>query len=103
MDRKEILEKSQLENLNKDPVERECIKIATNMAFSVGLITCCILSVLNLLIKGQMDFLLWVVYFAMFAAREICLYIKIKDKKSLTLGMLFGGICGFFILVYFCL
>lgn len=103
MDRKEILEKSQQENINSDSVEKECIKIATNIAFSVGLILCCILSVLNILVKGYMDLLLWVVYFLMLASREISLFIKIKEKDSFVFGMFFVALAFFFMIVYFCL
>lgn len=101
MDRKEILEKSQKENINADPVEKDCIKIATNMAFSVGLILCCILSVLNLLVKGHMDSLLWVIYFLMFASREFSLFFKLKDKNSFIFGIFFVALAVFFMVTYF--
>ena len=100
MDRKEILEKSQQENIKSDPVEKDFIRIATNIAFSVGLILCCLLSVLNLLVKGHMDLLLWVVYFLMFASREICLFFLIKEKKSFVFGVFLVVLASFFMVAY---
>ena len=103
MDRKEILERSRQENKNSDPVEQECILVANNRSFIIGLILCCILSVVNILVKGCMDYLLWVIYFGMCTTREMYLYYERKEKGDLILASLFFVLTLLFVIAYLAL
>lgn len=99
MNREEILEKSRLENQNKDIVELEVIKQASNIAVKVGILACCFVSVAEVIATSEINYSSWVIYFSMLAATFCVKSIKFKRKHEILLTALFM-IC--FIFMIFC-
>jgi len=100
MDKKEILEMSRRENKNKDIVEVEVLKHGAKVATIAGMLSCCILSVVQVVFKEKVDVSLWIIFFTMMASRELVSYIKLREKSSLVMSILFVALVVFFVVMY---
>ena len=100
MERDEILERSRKENKNGDFVEAAVLAKANAIAIAVGIIVCGILSVLHAIFAETPDFSVWTVYFSVLAATMLVKYVKLRRTHELLLGLLYGGFCIFFFVLY---
>lgn len=89
MNKEEILQRSRLENQNKDIVELEVINQASSIAVKIGILVCCFLSVVEVIAKDTINYSCWIIYFSMLATIFGIKYIKLKRKHERILTGLF--------------
>ena len=98
MDKDKILELSR--NENKDLFENEIINVGWSVAATAGLICCCILSTIQIVVTSSVRFELWVVYFVMLTSKEIVKYKRNKEIGSMFLIIFYFVLSVFFIICY---
>ena len=92
MNREEILEKSRKENKNQDIAELELIKQASHLAAKAGILLCCILSVVDVLVTGRVNYACWMVYAGMNAVLLLVKFQKSRMREELAALALYSVI-----------
>lgn len=100
MNKDEILEKSRRENKNKDIAEIEVINRASSIATSVGMLVCCLISVLDVLFTDKVNCITWTIYFSMLGTRFLVKYIKLRKKHELFFSLIYLIISIAFFVMY---
>lgn len=100
MDRDEILKRSREENKDRDLVELEVLHRANNVALSVSMLICALVSVLHAIFRDSPDYAVWVVQFGMLSAVMLVKFAKLRRRHELLLGLLYGGFCVCFFVFY---
>ena len=99
MDREEILAKSRRENKNRDLEEKEALAWAAGIAIRVGLLICCLLSVLEVLFQDRVSTASWTIFFGTLGTTMVLKYIRLRRRHELAAGVLYMVLCaGFFAL-----
>lgn len=98
MDKNEILERGRKENRDMDLVEQEVFHQASQIALSVSLAVCALISILSAF-GGSLNYSVWVVQFSMRSAVMLVKLAKLKRGHELLLGLLYAG----FALIFFAL
>lgn len=93
MNREEILQASRKENKSKDLAELEVSYRAGNIAWRVGAMVCCLISVISFWITDTMLYSPWIIYFSILGTNSLVKYLKIKRKSDLVLTILFLSMC----------
>ncbi len=89
MNREEILASSRKENKNLDLAELEANRYAGNIAGSVGVFICALISLLASTIADIMLYSPWVIYSSMMGANWLVKAIKQKKKSNFLIAALF--------------
>ena len=100
MDKEEILEKSRKENRDRDLVEAEVLHRANNIALSVSMLICALVSVLHAIFRDSPDYAVWIVQFGMLSAVMLVKFSRLRRRHELLLGILYGGFCLCFFAFY---
>lgn len=100
MDREEILKKSREENKDRDLVELEVLHRANNIALSVSMLTCALVSVLHAIFQDSPDYAVWIVQFGILSTVMLVKFTKLRRRHELLLGLLYGGFCVCFFVFY---
>lgn len=100
MDKDEILKKSREENKNRDFVETEVLGKANGIALGVGMLVCCLISVLHAIFRDGPDYSAWTVLWAAYATVCLFKYAKLRRRHELLFGLLYTGFSLFFFAVY---
>ena len=100
MDKEEILKKSREENNDRDLVELEVLHRANNIALSVGMLICALISVLHASFRHSVDYAVWTVQFGMMATVMLVKYVKLKKRHELLLGLAYLVFSIMFFLLY---
>lgn len=89
MNKEEILEKSRMENKNRDIAELEVINQASYIAVRAGILVCCGISVSEVLVTGGINYACWLIYFSMLATIFAVKSVKLKRRHEIMLTGLF--------------
>ena len=103
MDKDEILNKSREENKDRDFVELDVLHKANNIALSVSMLICALISVLRAIFRNSPDYAVWVVQFGMLSTVMLVKFAKLRRRHELLLGLLYGGfsVCFFVFYLHF--
>ena len=100
MDKDEILARSRKENKDRDFVEEAVLAKANSIAFSVGILTSGLLSILHAIFRDSPDYSVWVVMWAILSSVFLFKYHRLRKRHELLLGLLYLGFCIFFFVLY---
>lgn len=100
MDKEEILAKSRKENRDRDFVEEEAVHKAYSFAFSVGMLVCGLISVLNAIFRDSVAFSVWIIMWAMWSCMFLVKYQRLHKRHELLFGLLYAGLSVFFFVLY---
>ncbi len=89
MTKEEILEKSRKENKNKDICEIEAINKSSATAIQIGLLLCCLISILEVIFNDNINCGVWTVFFGMTGALFLTKYIKLRRNHELVLSIFY--------------
>lgn len=100
MDKDEILERSRKENKDMDFVEAEVLSKANSVALNVGMVVCCLLSILHAIFRETVDLGAWTVYFSALTTTMIFKFVKLHKRHELILGLFYGACAVMFFVLY---
>lgn len=100
MEKEKILEMSRKENKDRDIYELEIIQKASNIALRVGLMSCCLIAVLDVIFSGNISFGSWTIYFGTLSTVFIVKYSKLRKKHELFVCILYAVCFCFFLTLY---
>lgn len=100
MDRDEILKRSREENKDQDLVDLEVLHRANNIALSVSMLICALISVLHAVFRDSPDYAVWIVQFGMLSTVMLVKFAKLRRRHELLLGLLYAGFCVCFFVFY---
>ena len=100
MDRDEILKRSREENKDQDLVDLEVLHRANNIALSVGMLICALISVLHAVFRDSPDYAVWIVQFGMLSTVMLVKFAKLRRRHELLLGLLYLAFCVTFFVFY---
>lgn len=100
MDKEEILKKSREENKDRDFVEAEVLNRANNIALSVSMLICALVSVLHAVFRSTPDYAVWIVQFGILSTVMLVKFARLRRRHELLLGLLYGGFCACFFVFY---
>ncbi len=100
MDRDEILKRSREENKDQDLVELEVLHRANNIALSVSMLICALISVLHAVFRDSPDYAVWIVQFGMLSTVMLVKFAKLRRRHELLLGLLYLAFCVTFFVFY---
>lgn len=90
MNKEEILKKSREENKNKDIAELKTTHNAASWAYIIGVVLCCILVILDLIVTGFVNFTICIILFGMLSTVFMVKYIKMRKKHELFISLLYA-------------
>ncbi len=100
MDRDEILKRSREENKDQDLVDLEVLHRANNIALSVSMLICALISVLHAVFRDSPDYAVWIVQFGMLSTVMLVKFAKLRRRHELLLGLLYLAFCVTFFVFY---
>ncbi len=100
MEKDEVLKKSRAENKDRDFVELEALHRANNIAVSVSMLICALVSVLHAIFRDSPDYAVWIVQFGILSTVMLVKFTKLRRRHELLLGLLYGGFCVCFFVFY---
>lgn len=99
MEKEEILQKSRSENTGTDEYERQILEKAGKLAAQVGMVACCMIAAVSVLVTERVNSACWVIYFSIYAALFWTKWRHLRKRHELTLaiistavGLLFAGL-----------
>ena len=99
MNKEEILQRSRSENKGNDEYERQVLEKAGKLAAQVGLLACCVIAAISVLVTERVNSACWVIYFSIYASLFWTKYRHLKKRHELLLaavstavGLLFLGL-----------
>lgn len=102
MDKEEILAKSRQENQNRDMEDLQVQAWAIGIAAKVGLMICCLLSVLEVLFRDSVSTAGYTIFFAILGITMILKYVKLRRKHELAVAVLYLALFVFFFVLHLC-
>lgn len=102
MDKEEILEKSRRENKNKDLEEMQVLTWAVGIATRVGLLICCLLSVLEVLFRDRVNMASYTIFFGILGTTMLLKYVKLRRKHELLIAIIYLALFVFFFVLHLC-
>lgn len=100
MKKEEILEKSRNENKDADELEAYVAAAAGKTAAKIGMIVCCIVSILQIIISDTISYESWMIYFSIMATISIVKYFKLHKKNEMILSIIFSVFFIFFTVLF---
>lgn len=100
MNKEEVLTKSREENRNIDIAEQDVIQQSSSIATKVGLLLCCVINIVQVIISSEVNSSCWVVYFGMMGTLFLVKFLKLRRKHELALTILYYAVGIFFFAVY---
>lgn len=100
MDKEEILAKSRRENKNRDFEEMQVLTWAIGIATRIGLLICCLLSVLEVLFRDRVNTASYTIFFGILATTMLLKYAKLRRKHELLVAVLYLALFVFFFVLH---
>lgn len=100
MDKEEILAKSRRENKNRDFEEMQVLAWAVGIAVRVGLIICCLLSVLEVLFRDRVNMASYTIFFGILGTTMLLKYVKLRRKHELLVAIIYLALFVFFFVLH---
>lgn len=98
MNKEDILEKSRKENKGNDEMERFVLSEAGKLASRVGMLVCCLVSLLQVVFTGRVSYESWMIYFSILGTLFVVKYLKLRQKHELWIAILY---CSLFVMFTF--
>jgi len=99
MNKDDILAKSRAENHGGDEYEKQVLEKAGKLSAQVGMVACCIIAAVSVLVTDRVNNACWVIYFSIHTALFWTKYRYLRRCHELTLalvstavGLLFLGL-----------
>jgi Ca2+-dependent lipid-binding protein len=92
MTKEEILEKSRMENSNKDVFDLEVQKTAATAAYFSSLGLCAFVSILSWIFTKRVGLQCWVIFFGMLSVTFSVKFIKMKKLHELFVALAYLAI-----------
>lgn len=89
MDKEEILKKARLENKNQDVFEQEAVIRAGSIATKVGLLLCCVVAALEVILTNSISFSSWTIYFGILSTAFFVKYRILHRKHELLVASVY--------------
>jgi len=100
MKKEEILEKSRNENKGSDELELSVLASSGKLAAQIGMLVCCIVAVLQVILRETISFESWMIYFSILGTMFTVKYFKLHKKHELLLAVLFDCLFVFFTVLF---
>lgn len=100
MRKEDVLEKSRSENKRMDEFELAVIASAGKLAAKVGMTVCCLVSVLQVIFIGTINYESWTIYFSILGTISIVKYVKLRQKIELAMSIVYSVIFIFFTVLF---
>jgi len=88
MNREDILAKSRAENQGSDEYEKQVLEKAGKLSAQVGMVACCIIAAVSVLVTDRVNNGCWVIYFSIHAALFWTKYRHLRRRHELTLALI---------------
>lgn len=98
--KEEILAKSREENKGVDEYELTVLASAGKTAAQVGMTMCCVIAILQVILKNAISYESWMIYFSILGTLFIVKYVRMKRKHELLLAVLYCGLFAFFAVLF---
>ena len=99
MNKDDILAMSRAENQGNDEFEKQVLEKAGKLSAQVGLLACCVIAMISVLVTERVNYACWVIYFSIHASLFWSKYRHLRRRHELMLavvstlvGMLFLGL-----------
>ena len=99
MNKDDILARSRAENQGSDEYEKQILEKAGKLAAQVGMVACCMIAAVSVLVTERVNSACWVIYFSIYAALFWTKWRHLRKRHELTLaiistavGLLFAGL-----------
>lgn len=98
MDKNEILERSRRDNKDRDLVELEAGNRANQIAITVGMIVCGLLTIIQAYSQHRMDYGVWTLIYSIMSTIDWVKFAKLRRRLNLVGGLIYlVGAIGFFV------
>lgn len=102
MNKDDILAMSRAEQKGSDEYEKHVMEKASKLAAQVGLIVCCVVATVSVMVTDRPNYACWVIYFSIYASLfwvKFCFLRKRHELAMAVTASLVGLLCfGFFVL-----
>ena len=96
MEKEEILARSRKENRGMDEREAYAIARGSLIACRVGMLLCCLLTVLEVVFTAHISYASWAVFFCLNGTLFLVKFRLLRQKHELGLPVLYYALFGFF-------
>lgn len=87
MNKDDILAKSRAENHGSDEFEKQVLEKAGKLSAQVGMLACCIIATVSVVVTEHINYACWVIYFSIFAALFWTKWRYLKKRHEGILAM----------------
>ena len=88
MNKDDILARSRAENQGSDEYEKQILEKAGKLAAQVGMVACCMIAAVSVLVTERVNSACWVIYFSIYATLFWTKYRHLKRRHELTLAVI---------------
>ena len=81
-------------------MDLEVLHRANNIALSVSMLICALISVLHAVFRDSPDYAVWIVQFGMLSTVMLVKFAKLRRRHELLLGLLYLAFCVTFFVFY---
>ena len=99
MKKEDILARSRVENRGSDEYEKQVLEQAGKRAAQAGMLACCAIAAISVIVTGRPNNGCWVIYFSIHATLFWTKYRRLHNRHELVLavistavGLLFAGL-----------
>ncbi|MBD5162798.1 MAG: hypothetical protein HDT14_12475 [Oscillibacter sp.] len=92
MNKDDILARSRAENQGTDEYERVVLEKAGKLAAQVGLLACCVIAIITVMVTERPSITCWVIYFSILAAQFWMKWRYLKRRHELALAMFYTAV-----------
>ena len=89
MNREEILQKARQENKNQDVFEQEAVIRAGSIATKVGLLLCCGIAALEVILTNSISFSSWTIYFGILSTTFFVKYRILHRRHECMVAIIY--------------
>ena len=100
MDKDEILERSRKEHKDMDLVELEALNKASGTAYSVGLLICCLLTVITAITQNRADCSALTLMASIRSTVMLVKFARLRRWHELVIGLFYLSVAIFFFVWY---
>lgn len=88
MNKDDILARSRAENQGTDEYERVVLEKAGKLSAQVGLLACCAIAIISVLVTERVNYACWVIYFSIHASLFWSKYRHLRRRHELMLAII---------------
>lgn len=88
MNKDDILARSRAENQGSDEFEKQVLEKAGKLSAQVGLVVCCAIAIVSVLVTERVNYACWVIYFSIHASLFWSKYRHLRRRHELMLAII---------------